>query len=374
MGIVFIIGIVQAFFIEFLLLNKKNKSLPDKILAFWMFVTGVHLFLYYLYYKGYHEPYPIVLGLSAPLPLIHGPFLFLYVSSLVNKKQVFNRLNLLHFIPMLSYYLFLMPVFLDTAEGQQKFVFEVLPNDPPFYLFIFSIMIDLSGIIYISLSLVLLRNHQKFISENYSFEEHINLRWLRNLIIGMALIWITVLVGNFLTESEGSVLIYGMVVVFIFIIGYFGIKQGSIFTTKPSAIERSEPEKPNPDKYQKSSLDAGRADKYLKKLLSCMEEDKPYLESRLTLPQLAEKLGIHQNYLSQVINEKLDQNFYLFINSYRVNEFMQRVKEDETNRFTFLAHAYESGFSSKSAFNEVFKKITGMTPSEYKKQISSQDT
>ena len=148
MGIVYIIGIVQAFFIEFLLISKKKKILSDKILAVWIFFLGIHLFLYYLLFIEYHQQYPMVLGLAVPLPLVHGPFLLFYVSSLISKHQGFKRLQLLHFIPSITYYAFLMPIFILPIEGQRAFVFEQIPVDPPLYLIIFSYLVDLSGIVY----------------------------------------------------------------------------------------------------------------------------------------------------------------------------------------------------------------------------------
>jgi len=371
MGIVYIIGIVQAFFIEFLLLNKKKKNLSDKILAVWIFFLGIHLFLYYLLFIEYHQQYPIVLGLAVPLPLVHGPFLLFYVSSLISKHQGFKRLHLLHFIPSFTYYALLVPIFILPLEGQRAFVFEQIPIDPPLYVIIFNYLVDVSGVVYVTWSLILLRKHQKNIGDNFSYTDKINLIWLRNVIIGMALIWIAVLAGNFLEDLESSNLVFGTVVLFIFLIGYFGIRQGAIFTNR---FADSPGSKEPAVKYQKSKLNSEQIQKYLDQLLALMDEEKPHLESRLTLPKLAGKLSLSHNYLSQIINEQLKQNFYDFINSYRVEEFKQRVEKDKSDRFTLLAHAHESGFSSKSSFNEVFKKITSIAPSEYQRQLKSRNS
>ena len=363
MGIIYIIGVVQAFFIEFMLLNKKNKSLPDKILAAWMFFLGLHLFLYYLVYSEIHAEYPLILGIHAPLAMTHGPFLLLYVQSLISKTTSFNLVNLAHFTPSLSYYIVLTPIFLLPTEEAHHFVFQILPNNPPLYVEIYSVLTDLSGVTYVTWSLILLRKHQKTIGDTFSYTEEVNLKWLRNLILGMAVIWFTVLVANFMGDVEGSNLVFAVAVLFVFLVGYKGSRQGTIFTDdlqKPLT-------KVAGAKYQKSSLTQDLAETYLEQLTVYIEEEKPFLESRLTLPQLASQLEMNPNYLSQVINDKLNQNFYDFINGHRVNEFKERVQADTNNRYTLLAHAHESGFSSKSSFNEVFKKLEGMTPSEYQK-------
>ena len=105
---IFIAGGTLAFFFEFLLLAKKPKSLPDKILTFWMFIIGLHLFLYYFRFKGIDFKYPHLLGVGNPLPLIHGPLLFLYTGSLTSYFPKWKPKYLLHFLPVIIYLLLLL--------------------------------------------------------------------------------------------------------------------------------------------------------------------------------------------------------------------------------------------------------------------------
>ncbi len=370
MGTLFIIGIVQAFFILILLLNKKGKSRSDKILALWMFVLGIHLILYYLVFKDYHKNFPLVLGIMAPLPLVHGPFLLFYINSLISPHPVYNKLQLLHLLPAISYYFCLLPIFLLPLAGQQAFVFEQLPVDPPLYVMIFDALIDVSGITYVIWSLLQLRRHRENIGDNFSYTDRINLIWLRNIILGMAIIWLTVLIGNFMNESTSSSLVFCSVVLFIFLTGYYGIRQGIIFTDQFDFPEPPEPE-PSKTKYQRSGLSKEQTQKYLQQLLDYMKNEKPHLDSKLNLPRLAGQLEINPNYVSQIINDQLQQNFYDFVNQYRVEEFKDRLHNKTSGRYTLLAHARASGFSSKSSFNEAFKKLTGQTPSAYNKSLRS---
>ena len=110
MSIVFIIGFVQAFFIDIILLSKKKKSISDKILTIWMFVLGVHLLLFYLDYIKYYLEFPFLLGLILPLPLVQGPLLLMYVSSLITEDQKFKKPLLVHFLPAFGFYILLFPV------------------------------------------------------------------------------------------------------------------------------------------------------------------------------------------------------------------------------------------------------------------------
>lgn len=363
LNFIYIIGIVQAFFIEFLLLNKKNKNLSDKILSVWMFVLGFHLFLSFLFSTEYYYTYPFFLGFMQPFPLLHGPLLLLYVYSLIRPKPKVGWMELLHFLPAFLFYIFLFPdAFLQTGEELLEFAFSTLETNPPTYWMIFSPLNEVSGAIYAIWCLIVLNQHKKAIKDNFSYIEKINLSWLMKLIIGIGVIWIVVIV------TEESDYIYVAVTIFVFVIGYFGSRQVAIFTDNTPPGEHKDSDK---GKYVKSSLTSKKSQEYLDTLKQFMEEEKPYLEAKISLKDVSERLEIHPNHLSQVINEMLNVNFYDFINGYRVEEFKNRLANDTDKRFTLLAHAYDSGYSSKSSFNEVFKKFTGLTPSQYQKQLNS---
>ena len=94
---------------------------------------------------------------------------------------------------------------------------------------------------------------------------------------------------------------------------------------------------------------------------------KPFLNGELTASELADELEMSRHQLSQILNYQLGLNFYDFINEYRVEEFKSRLKLSENNNLTLLGIAYDSGFNSKTTFNTIFKKVTGLTPSQYKK-------
>ena len=100
-----------------------------------------------------------------------------------------------------------------------------------------------------------------------------------------------------------------------------------------------------------------------------METEELFLDENITLPKLAEQIGISANNLSQVINDRFQKNFYDFINSYRIKRFKLLAKDPKKRNYTILALAYECGFNSKSSFNKYFKSATNTTPSEYFKSV-----
>lgn len=367
MTIVFIIGVVQAFFICLILLNKKKKSLADNILAIWVFVLGIHLLLFNFDYTNYYLVAPHLLGFLVPLPLVHGPFLLLYVTTLISDQQKFNKLQLLHFTPALINYLFLLPIMLLPAAEKLHLVFEVYSENMPLFIDVFYILIIISGPVYIVWSLILLRKHYRQIKESFSYTEKINLKWLRNLCIGMAVIWLAVATTTFIADDLSDTIIFTTATLFVFLIGYYGIRQGVIFTDPlTTSVSVSQDVK---GKYQKSPLDAKQSESLLQRLLIFMEKEKPYLESKITLPQLASQFDTNPNYLSQIINELLNQNLYDFINKYRVDEFKERLENADALNYTLFGLAQNCGFSSKSTFHDVFKKHTGQTPAQYQSTL-----
>jgi AraC-like DNA-binding protein len=226
----------------------------------------------------------------------------------------------------------------------------------------------LSGITYAALSFHLLRRHQAKIEDNFSYTEGISLQWLRVCIIAMALIFLTAAivivmrdVFHFSFPFNPEFAFYLLMISFILYVGYFGIRFENILYS-PSPASMGTQEAPA-EKYVKSGIRAEEAREGYQKLLRYMEKEKPFLQPKLSLTALADCLGMSTNQLSQIINQQAGVHFHDFINSYRMQEF---IKLAEMNKhYSLLALAFEAGFNSKSSFNLVFKRQTGLSPSQY---------
>jgi AraC-like DNA-binding protein len=380
---IFIIGITISFFLEFLLLSKKGKDKADKILAVWMFFIGLHLFLFYLFFSGLYLKYPSTAGIIMPLPLIHGPLLYLYVGTLSNQLPERKIFRLIHFAPVLIMYVYLIHFLMLPAAEKIRIMqsggkgYEVF-NRIKLILFI------LSGVFYVAASQILLFRHRKNIRKEFSAIEKINLAWLQYLILGISFIWIVVIsVGVFLSDYfklknvDSDIFVFTAVVIFVCFLGFFGLRQTHIFTPRIIQLNHSQDEQPSTliekkeyEKYAKSGLKDTDAEQLHKKLNEYMRMEKPYLDSEISLTKLGESFGVHSNYLSQVINDRESKNFYDYINGYRIDEFKQMVSDPKNQKLTIMALALECGFNSKSAFNNCFKKLTNQTPSEYMKRVN----
>lgn len=365
MNIIFLIASILALFLSTVLLVKKYKSLADYILLVWLSLIGLHTFIYYLFHS--QNVFNIsLLILNSAFPFLQGPLLFFYTASLTGKYNNIKKTAAFHLLPFLIFVLYQLiyssNVVYSNDSIEQKIVFVNIFS----ISLIFNMLILFSVPVYIVLSLRMINSHKQNISNEFSSIDTINLNWLKYIIWGMGLIWITVFAVFIIFSFSGNSLfinshpVFFAVTLFVYFIGLFGIKQRSIFAAEIVAQEKHEE-----IKYKKSGLNNELADLINKKLIKHIEEKKSYLKPQLTLTELANELYVSPNNLSQVINDYQQKNFYDFINQYRVNEVISCLKSAEFKNYTLLAIALECGFNSKTSFNRIFKKLTGKTPGQF---------
>lgn len=121
-------------------------------------------------------------------------------------------------------------------------------------------------------------------------------------------------------------------------------------------------------KDKKTALPEMKVSGLLDNLLSYLEHEKPYLNPKLSIGDVALKLSCTETELSQLLNNHMNVNFANFINVYRVNEIKNRLSQENLSKYTLKALSEQCGFSSKATFYRVFKNVTGMTPLEYCKK------
>ncbi|RSC93656.1 helix-turn-helix domain-containing protein [Tenacibaculum singaporense] len=120
-------------------------------------------------------------------------------------------------------------------------------------------------------------------------------------------------------------------------------------------------------RYRHSLLHTEDISKYVKEMEQVMMENKLYLNPNLSLKDLASYIELPTNYVSQLLNQGVNKNFSEYVNTFRLNEFKERVILDENKNVTIMSIAYDSGFNSKTVFNTFFKKKEGITPNTYLK-------
>ncbi len=106
---------------------------------------------------------------------------------------------------------------------------------------------------------------------------------------------------------------------------------------------------------------------YFKELDFLMKEAKIYRDANLGLESMSTQLNISGNYLSQLVNKVTGRNFTDYVNGFRIEDAKSKLRNPEFINYTIIAIALESGFNSKSTFYSAFKKLTGISPKEYRK-------
>jgi AraC-like DNA-binding protein len=363
------------------LFTKKINHTANVVLAIAMIALSFDVFNSAYIMFGYYKEFPHFMGITYSFPFLYGPIFYIYARLISSGDNTFNPKFYLHFIPFALVVIYgLVFVYLRSSEFKLTLVSVGAENSLP-GIEIISYLKPVHGMIYVFLTIRVVKVYNDKIRESYSNIERINLNWLRHLTVGLIFVWGIVVISyivNIFSEKNIKMdyLIYTAASILIYSIGYLSLRQPQIFER---AIHKPEEETASDSKlniserisYQKSGLTDEEAQSHLKNLLGMMETDKPYLNSELTLRELAEKLSMSTHNLSEIMNTRLNQNFYDFINHYRVEEVKRRMADKESENFSLIAIAFDSGFNSKSAFNTIFKKHTGTTPSQYRKQLVS---
>ncbi|MEX0288994.1 MAG: helix-turn-helix domain-containing protein, partial [Flavobacteriaceae bacterium] len=197
--------------------------------------------------------------------------------------------------------------------------------------------------------------------------EGINLNWLYFMIRAFFGITIVAMIHN-LTPVFGNLNFLYVTVMILLLISFFFINLVLVKALNQPAIF-SGITKEEVTKYAMSNLSSGALENYKKQLTRLMQTDQMYLNPDLNSKDLADELGISTKLLSQVINQGFGQNFFDFINTSRCEE-VKRILQGPDQKMTILEAMYHSGFNSKSSFNKEFKKLMGLTPSQYKRSLS----
>lgn len=356
--------------VTFLLGRKSVKNNSNIYLGIYVLVLLFYFITGLLFRLDLLEHFPHIVGVQSSFHFLIGPLAYLYVRSCTQKGFELRPLLWLHFLPFGLELIYNMPFYLKSGPEKVAFYHELIQTGKILTSSMVRIIKGIHGFIYLGLSAVLIAQYRKHLSNEASSVDTVYHRWLLFFIFIVALPTLAHFIFVFTEFHLGYT-------VLVFLVGLFGfflsldvatLLKPELFHTFPHQMLIPESNEDKKQKYESSKLQDAQKEKYIEKLRAFMAADKPYLESELTLAQLSEKINIPAHYLSQVINEKLKVNFLDFINGYRIKEAQEKLIDPKLSHYTILSIAYEAGFNSKSTFYSAFKKGTGTTPSQFRKQ------
>ncbi len=387
LNLILLIAATQGFFLALLILHKYRDLLANRILSALIFIYSLVLLNLFFSDIGYYLNNPSLMIIPMGFPFLIGPMNYLYAKYLMKAIQRFQMKDLLHFFPFIICILYFSSDFFRTEEELRNMIFTADDKGYKDGLYVFNALLILHGSIYVFFTLNRLNRYVRYMKDTFSSLERIRLDWLK---------YITILLGFglFIFLIENILLLQGinlsnyfnlsstLIAIYVYTLGYTGFLKSEVFRHPEISktirgipkdsfryrLEDKQKPKGITEKYEKSGLSEEKAEQYVKKLLKIMAAEKPYKNSNLSLQQLAEMVEVSPHNLSEIINLKLRESFFDFVNKYRIEMLKNDLLDPKKSHFTLLSLANDAGFNSKSSFNAIFKKHTGKTPSQYRSQ------
>jgi AraC-like DNA-binding protein len=368
-------GILFTCIILILLIRKNNKEIHDKVL------TGIFVFIllvflnYYAYLHQIRTLFYFTDVFADSIDVFIGPLFLIYIKGVIGKTSNSFRNNIIHFIlPFIYFFAISIPDTINSFTNEIDFIYlDKIQN-----FLSFTILYSIGYCVY---SLWELIKFQKLVKFNFSNLENKDLSWVKYLLVGALFILGIDLVSNILEfisidigNNDGFMTVIPIVFLIAYL-GYYGVTQSKILlpdflmqTNVGNSVSLINEKAQGSEKYM---YDAEEMKQLTAELRSLMSEHKPYLNEELTLALLADLLGVPDKKLSTLLNQNMSSSFYNYINGLRVTEVIEKMSLPKSEKYTILAMAFDCGFKSKSSFNRIFKNITQLSPSEYRKRLTS---
>lgn len=367
--------VFQCLFFSIYLLGRENSRRRVNVwLAGFLLSTMMGALEGFLaHFPEVREPLlaacPWLFYLFEPFAFLAVPFLFLYVLAMTRDKLDPKPRLLLHGLPFLLFAAGTGLLLATTPAAEVRKAVESGDFFPSWAEGLLTVAIYAQFFLYMIAALFVIRGYRRRIKDLYSAVDRINLSWLNFLVAGFIGWRLLKLIEVFVWRAgaiEAAIGLYiftaVLFLVFVSLIVLKGLKQPVIFLGPDSPRARR--------RYEKTLLPEDQAGAYRRKLAAHMEGEKPFLNPLLSLPELASQVKIPAHHLSQVLNASFGQNFFDFINSYRVRESQRLLASSREGERTILDILYATGFNSKSVFNTAFKKHAGLTPSEFRRRLA----
>jgi len=389
--IILYLGAIQGILLSIFLFSIKANKISNKLLGLLTMFWGIIAGSFALQGEGLYTQFPHLLKVFSSLLLLLFPLLYLQVKYLISQHHHFQRSDLWNFAPWLLMVILNLDFYISS--GDEKLI--LIYNTTSYYRiigFINEEIIAIQGVVYSILALRLLTKYKQKIKD---YTSNIDKQVLKFQYIGILLslfAWLIGIVGihlsyfNIEMQFDIFIFVYLTLVLIIYVISFSALKSPEIYKLDESQINSAFINKlgiklatngnstgkktiVETEKKNKQLSEVLISDNINDKLINFIAAEKPYLNPELCLQELADKIDVKRHYLSKIINQKHNKNFYEFINRYRIEEVKALMSNPKNKNYKLISLAYDSGFNSKASFNRIFKQMTKMTPSQF---ISSQ--
>lgn len=375
--IVNIISLFISLFLAFFLITLKTRyKISNALFAVFLVLNAIDISepLFNMMVDG-----PSNFGMfRTTFAFLQIPVFYLYIISVCYSDFKLKPKYLLHLLPFLVVNLVLLPRFY-AVDAASKISFIQNRQNMIEFQFI-HILIHLQMVIYFIAVFRVLRKSKKLYLENYAGKSINSYNWLFQFTVVLTILYAVALLKNIFKFSDYPHISEGLKIslwvssLFIFCWYLFkALNNPDLFRNVDSKLKLVSEIVAEEKISEQPIVNEKEYNEELLKLKDYMVDKKPFLNPSLTIQDISREIGIPTRELSVLINHQLGQHFYDFVNTYRIENAMDILKDTTKSKVTILEILYEVGFNSKSSFNTAFKKHTGNTPTEYRKnlQISS---
>lgn len=349
------LGAIQGVILSVIIWNyPQQHKVANRILSLFL-LSLVYLYVGPQVLELVDSPFQrLYFGFRMVTPIL----LILYIQSLYKKvpEKKYLLLFLLVPIDILVIYLSLM---LRSNGYISSLQWGIINQSWFFIIFLF----------YLKLIFTQFNNYKTKVLQNLSSTHQVGLRWLSQLFFGFLFIVSFDFLLSVISTRSGSldantasilsILAFTMFMYFITIKGKLSPQIYQLRNLEDSPITDNKPIHVE---------DVGQLNLVSEKVIHLMETEKFFREEGLSVKDVADKIEEQPYIVSQAINSCLGKNFFELVNGYRVEESKNLMMDEKLSHLSMIGIAFEAGFSSKTAFNTAFKKHTGMTPSQFKKE------
>ena len=360
-----ILGSLQGFLLALVFItNKKFRKKSNLHLALLIFVLSLLNLVNALRETQWGKGVAILDFLPVYWFYLIPFTLYFFIHYLLHPDYQFNKRDYLFLLPVgihFSFRLVLFFLFMTKYEWlmEHRQLIRVCGNYFEIGAMVFTLVV-------LVIDLRKLNNYQSHLVDNYADIESQSLNWVKYTMLASLVLW-TLWAFPFLLDAPSRIWYYPLFLgqgLITYWLGYVMYAKRDLFETSEILSEKAL----HPPSETTTEL-SNRTDEHYEKLLRLIEEEKLFKNPELSMTLLAAKMQLSNGYLSQIINQKEGKNFFEFINTYRVEEVKKNLGDPAFDHFSILGIALEAGFKSKSTFNAVFKKMTGQTPSAYKRGL-----
>ena len=394
--ILFSLPVYQLLFYTVQLISFKRKNPSKKYLGLLLLNMTTFLVINTVHLLGYNNTFSYLYLIYLPVLLSIAPSYFLYILSITQENHDVNkRERLIMFSPSIVFMVANIFILGSLDQSTRLSLIDhdfynqgAEGNDIPGLLIGFWIgaIVLVFGQISFAIAKVskIMQKEADLMRKKPSHLAYLEWRW----ILGISISVLIFLVINALIEMVVPMKHLSLVIVYNFLMllsggiaGYLGMKQDDLLNQVekisfiPDLLDQEIPINnltENKETITADFISVAEAEEIHKKIIDYLKSEKPYIQSNFSMHDLSNHLNVSRRKISYVLNDIIQKNFYGVINEFRIREAEELLMKDKFNQLKIEVLGEMVGFQSKSSFNACFKKVAGMTPSEYrmKKRLS----